>query len=73
MDKYWGTLVVMMSETWGVTLNVWIRSILDNELCSPCRWKAIEESTAAKEWMYAVIAAEAIINDRHHGGAASKQ
>jgi hypothetical protein len=30
------------------------------ELCSPHRWKAVVETNTAKEWVYTVIAAEAI-------------
>ena len=34
--------------------------ISENKVCSQCTWKTIIESTRAKEWVYAVIAAEAI-------------
>ena len=36
--------------------------MLENELCSLCTWKTIIESTRAKQCVYAVIAAEAIID-----------
>ena len=59
MDDYWRTIVRTDVQDLGCHSECF-NCILDNELCSPCRWKAIVESTAAKEWVYAVIAAEAI-------------
>ena len=59
MDEYWRTIVRTDVGDLGCHSECF-DCILDNELCSPCRWKEIVETTTAKEWVYAVIAAEAI-------------
>ena len=59
MDKYWRTIVCTDIRDLGCHSECF-KCLLENELCSPWRWKAIEETATAKEWVYAVIAAEAI-------------
>lgn len=59
MDKYWRTIVCTDVRDLGCHSECF-KCLLENELCSPCRWKAIEETATAKEWVYAVIAAKAI-------------
>ena len=59
MEKYWQTIVhTDVAELGGHS--ECIDCMLKKELCSPCRWKAMVEETTAKEWVYSVIAAEAI-------------
>ena len=59
MEKYWQTVVhTDVAELGGHS--ECIDCMLKKELCSPCRWKAMVEETTAKEWVYSVIAAEAI-------------
>ena len=59
MDKYWRTIVRTDATDLGCHREC-MDCVLESELCGPCRWKAIVETTTAKEWVYAVIAAEAI-------------
>ena len=59
MDNYWRIVIHTDVSDLGCHSECF-DCILENELCSPCRWKAIVEATTAKEWIYAVIAAEAI-------------
>ena len=71
MEKYWQTIVrTDVAELGGHS--ECIDCMLKKELCSPCRWKAMVEETTAKEWVYSVIAAEAI-TERSHTGTAPKQ
>ena len=59
MEKYWQTIVCTdVAELGGHS--ECIDCMLKKELCSPCRRKAMVEETTAKEWVYSVIAAEAI-------------
>ena len=59
MDKYWQAIVHTDVAKLGGHSEC-IDCMLKKELCSPCRWKAMVEETTAKEWVYSVIAAEAI-------------
>ena len=61
MADYWSAIIHIDVEELGRHSEC-LDCRLENKLCSPCRWKTIIESTSAKEWVYAVIAAEAITN-----------
>jgi hypothetical protein len=65
MDDYWKTVVSTDVAELG-SHSECMDCILDKaswspkKLCSPCRWETMVDATTIKEWVYSVLAAEAI-------------